>query len=297
MGQFKDLSGQQFGEMTVLEKDIKLSAEKSRIYWKCQCSCGRIKSIRADGLKKIKTCGECSKDLTNQQFGRLIAIQKGKKDKAGHQYWICQCDCGNIVEVNSDNLRRGLTQSCGCLHSKITSSLNFEDLTHQTFGMLTVLHRSSKIGDKRVKWICQCECGNLVEVQANNLKSGHTKSCGCVNSLGEKIIGDILRENNIIFQKEFVFTDLPTRRFDFGIINNNNELLYLIEFDGKQHFRFNHTWHQTQEEFELAQKRDQEKNEYCITNSIPLIRIPYYDINKITVSELIPQTSNYLINK
>lgn len=293
MGQFKDLSGQQFGEMTVLEKDIKLSTEKSRIYWKCQCSCGRIKSIRADGLKKIKTCGECSKDLTNQQFGRLIAIQKGKKDKAGHQYWICQCNCGNIVEVNSDNLRRGLTQSCGCLHSEVTSSLHFEDLTHQTFGMLTVLHRSSKIGDKRVKWICQCECGNLVDVQANNLKSGHTTSCGCVNSLGEKIIGDILRENNIIFQKEFIFTDLPNRRFDFGIIDNNNQLLYLIEFDGKQHFQeCGGSWDEN-DNLEQRQARDKIKNNYAISNNIDLVRIPYWKRDTITIEMLLED--EYLI--
>lgn len=35
MGQFIDLKGKQFGEMIVLEKDIKLSKEKKRIYWKC----------------------------------------------------------------------------------------------------------------------------------------------------------------------------------------------------------------------------------------------------------------------
>ena len=137
MSKFIDLKGQQFGEITVLEKDIELSKEKKRIYWKCQCSCGRIKSIRGDGLKNIKTCGECKKDLQGQRFGRLVALTKGKKDKSSHQYWICKCDCGNIVEVNGDNLRRGLTQSCGCLHSEIIHNLKFEDISGQQFGKLT----------------------------------------------------------------------------------------------------------------------------------------------------------------
>lgn len=296
MGQFIDLSGQKFKEITVIEKDIQLSKEKRRVYWKCQCSCGRIKSIRADNLKKIQTCGECTNDLTNQRFGRLIALKKGKKDKAQHQYWICQCDCGNTVEINSDNLRRGLTESCGCLHSEITSSLFFEDLTGQTFGKLTVLQKDNKIG-KRIKWLCKCECGNLTVVQANNLKSGHTHSCGCVNSLGEKIIGQILQENNILFHKEFIFKDLPNRRFDFAILNTNKEIQYLIEFDGKQHFQFINTWHQTEQEFVNAQQRDLEKNKYCLQNNIPLIRIPYYDIDKINIQELIPETSKYLIEE
>lgn len=296
MGQFIDLSGQKFKEITVIEKDIELSKEKKRVYWKCQCSCGRIKSIRADNLKKIQTCGECANDLTNQRFGRLIVLKKGKKDKAQHQYWICQCDCGNTAEINSDNLRRGLTQSCGCLHSEIISSLFIEDLTGQTFGKLTVLQKDNNIGE-RVKWLCKCECGNLIAVQANNLKSGHTHSCGCINSLGEQIIGKILQENNILFHKEFIFKDLPNRRFDFAILNTNAAIQYLIEFDGKQHFQFINTWHQTEQEFINAQQRDLEKNKYCLQNNIPLIRIPYYDIDKINIQELIPTTSKYLIKE
>jgi hypothetical protein len=35
MSSFKDLSGQIFGSMTVLEKDIELSNQKGRVYWKC----------------------------------------------------------------------------------------------------------------------------------------------------------------------------------------------------------------------------------------------------------------------
>lgn len=65
MGKFIDLTGKKYGEITVLEKDIELSTLKKRIYWKCQCSCGRIKSIRGDNLKQIQTCGECIKDLSN----------------------------------------------------------------------------------------------------------------------------------------------------------------------------------------------------------------------------------------
>ena len=54
MGTFINLAGTKINEITILEKDEKLSKEKGRIYWKCQCSCGRIKSIRGDGLKKNK---------------------------------------------------------------------------------------------------------------------------------------------------------------------------------------------------------------------------------------------------
>ena len=34
-------------------------------------------------------------DLTNQRFGRLIAIKEGPRNNAGRTTWICKCDCGN----------------------------------------------------------------------------------------------------------------------------------------------------------------------------------------------------------
>lgn len=278
MGKFIDLTGQKFGEMTILEKDTELTQQKGRIYWKCQCSCGRIKSVRSDGLKKIKTCGECKKDLSGQRFGRLVALNKGKKDKASHQYWICKCDCGNIVEVNSDNLRRGLTQSCGCLHSEIIHNTVFKNITGQKIGKLTVI--GYKIENAKTYCYCQCECGNKTWIAKNNLMNGHTQSCGCISgSIGELNIQKILLENNIEFYKEFIFDDLPKRRFDFYLPQQNR----LIEFDGRQHFEFTENWHKSENEFELSQQRDQEKNNYALSNNISLVRIPYWERDKITI--------------
>ena len=283
MGKFIDLTGKKYGEITVLEKDIELSTLKKRIYWKCQCSCGRIKSIRGDALKQIQTCGECIKDLSNQRFGRLIAIRKGKKDKAQHQFWICKCDCGKIVEINSDNLRRGTTQSCGCLHSEITHNIKFRDITNEKFGKLTAI---DYIMDKnnKVYWYCLCDCGNYCIVAGSNLKNGHTQSCGCIHSsIGEINIVKLLEENGIEYVKEYTFTDLPNRRFDFYLPKYNR----LIEFDGKQHFKYIHTWHKSEEAFILAQQRDIEKNNYALEHNISLVRIPYTERNNITLEMIL----------
>ena len=52
------------------------------------------------------------------------------------------------------------------------------DLTGKQFGWLTVLHRSDKKSSV-VYWTCRCACGKVVDVAGNNLKRGHTVSCGC----------------------------------------------------------------------------------------------------------------------
>ena len=55
------------------------------------------------------------KDLTGQRFGRLTALHLGENDpKTGKVRWVCQCDCGNVVQVKSNALVTGNTTSCGC---------------------------------------------------------------------------------------------------------------------------------------------------------------------------------------
>jgi len=56
----------------------------------------------------------------------------------------------------------------------------FVDLTGQKFGRLTVLERVKNDNYGHVRWLCQCECNKRTLVKGYNLKSGHTKSCGCL---------------------------------------------------------------------------------------------------------------------
>lgn len=53
------------------------------------------------------------------------------------------------------------------------------DLTGQKFGRLTVIGRAEST-NYNSKWLCVCECGNNATVFGMSLKSGKTKSCGCL---------------------------------------------------------------------------------------------------------------------
>lgn len=120
-----NLVGQQFGRLTVIAYDQELSDLKQKSHWKCQCICGSVKSIEASGLKSGRTqsCGCYNKertreslleDLTTQTFGNLQPIAY-----MGKHIWQCQCECGNVIQVHTQSLKRHLTQSCGCIKRSI----------------------------------------------------------------------------------------------------------------------------------------------------------------------------------
>lgn len=56
-------------------------------------------------------------DLAGQRFGRLVVLHRApnKDNKHKRAVWRCLCDCGTERSVTSNNLRGGITSSCGCL--------------------------------------------------------------------------------------------------------------------------------------------------------------------------------------
>lgn len=58
-------------------------------------------------------------DLTNQRFGRLVAMKPTKERKDGRIVWHCVCDCGNEHFVTSAVLLNGFSHSCGCLQKEL----------------------------------------------------------------------------------------------------------------------------------------------------------------------------------
>ena len=234
-------------------------------------------------------------DLTNQKFGRLTVLERDKNRKTtGGSYWICQCECGTIKSVKSISLRNGDISSCGCYRQeqlrKAKCQKSEEEMLNKRFGKLVVKQRSERKGNGgELYWICQCDCGKTIEVRGHELRrkdENRTVSCGCYHrSIGATNIMDCLIFNGIEFIDEYVFPDLPKSRFDFAIIENG-KIIRLIEFDGEQHYKDVEQWGG----LELQQKRDKAKNEYALSHNIPLVRIPYWERDKITLDIILGST-------
>lgn len=58
--------------------------------------------------------------------------------------------------------------------------LEREDITGQKFNMLTALNFSHKDKKRKTYWDFECECGNIKTLRTDQVKSGNTKSCGCL---------------------------------------------------------------------------------------------------------------------
>ncbi len=122
-------------------------------------------------------------DLCGKRFGRLFVFhQSGERSPEGGIQWLCLCDCGTLKVVPTGSLKFGGTKSCGCLRKKWTlkkwGSLKI-NLTGHRFGRLKVISEASG-RDPGILWRCVCDCGNQKTVRSSNLRSGNTKSCGCL---------------------------------------------------------------------------------------------------------------------
>ena len=237
-------------------------------------------------------------DLTGKKFGKLTAIERDYSVNKNNAYWKCQCECGNYTSVSSNNLRKvkNGVKSCGCLRKEI-GNRSIKDLSGQRFDKLLVLSITDKRVGERVVWHCKCDCGTEIDVSSDALLKGHTHSCGCIKSIGEKNIATVLSENNIVFEKEKKFPDLIFNsylRYDFYIPDYNR----LVEFDGIQHFedKANGSWKQSSC-FEEVQKRDMIKNQYALSHGIDLVRIPYWERDNITLEMILGDKYIYMLEE
>lgn len=237
-------------------------------------------------------------DLTGQKFNRLTAIAPTNLRQGSQIVWEWLCDCGKTHYAGGTSVKTGNTKSCGCLNiQRIVERNQAAALPLQAkYGMLTPIEnlglRKRPTGNRRTIYKCKCDCGNIVEVLENSLKSGTTTSCGCLVSKGESKIRACLEEANYNFSTQKSFTDLLSPKqgylkYDFCIYNDDGTINFLIEFDGRQHRigpEGNWTGSYTLEELQLY---DQIKNEYAIKNGYPLYRIPSNSIGEITLINII----------
>ena len=231
------------------------------------------------------------------RFGDWEVIERdyNPTSKQHSTFWFCKCNlCGNIYSVSRDSLVNKKSECCNkCKGEKIRQKAEERGLTTwqkgDRFGMLENIKSAGTRGNHSyVK--CKCDCGNIVNIRVEHLKSNHhgrTISCGCASkSSGEIKITQILEKANIDFQSQYRIKAFSlSSPFDFAIFKDE-KLLGLIEYDGEQHFE-SIDFFGGEEKLKLQRERDERKNKWCKENNIRLIRIPYTEYDNLTLEYLL----------
>ena len=133
------------------------------------------------GIKKEKEMRVNKLNLTGKKFDRLIVLRQVKIFHSGtfRLFCFCLCRCGNKKFILQHSLVAGDTRSCGCLHIEEAQSRRVNIKGKKIFRLKVIEYsHSDKTG--RVFWKCKCLCGRIVNIASSNLRSGSTKSCGCL---------------------------------------------------------------------------------------------------------------------
>lgn len=294
-----DISGKRFERLTVLIPVISNKQNK----WLCRCDCGNDVVVAYSALtsNSTKSCGclhketvvnyfkECRSNYIGKQFGRLTVVEFVSAEKSDAIYKF-KCTCGNVIETTLHSVKDGNTKSCGCLKRDRFDTYK-TDIIGKKFGHLTVQSYDGINVYGTSDFQCLCDCGETVVVSRNSLITGHTQSCGCIRSIGENNIKEILNKTNLKFKPQYVFTDLISDAggwlpYDFAILNDDGKVERLIEFDGLQHVK-PYDYFGGKEKFLKVQNNDTLKNQYAISRNIPLVRIPYSKRDTMVLDDLL----------
>ena len=243
-------------------------------------------------------------DLVGQTFNRLTVIKLSDKKKGTTYLWECECSCGNkdIVYATTYQLTHNKKKSCGCLHTEQRSALGKSKKKHcvgDVIGHYKLLADTGKRIGGKVVWLCECLlCGRDKEIASYNMRYNGKDMplCDCeeTHSRGENKIIQIFNDNNIYYQREYSFEDLKSNgkklRFDFRLEDGT-----LIEYDGIQHYQMKNTGFG--EDTNEIVRRDALKNKYCLANHLTLIRIPYTHFEDLSLQDLLPDTSTFIVKE
>lgn len=117
-------------------------------------------------------------EMLGRTFGRLVVLEEAKPVKSRRR-WLCRCSCGRETIVWESHLKNGHTKSCGCFRKEKPKEKCL-NLQGERYGRLTVLEPMIEKNGTVNYWKCQCDCGKQCFCHKESLRSGTTRSCGCL---------------------------------------------------------------------------------------------------------------------
>lgn len=231
------------------------------------------------GLNVVK-----NSDLFDMRIGKLkvVSYSQAAVQKGYYGSYICECDCGNVVELPRSLLLSGKARSCGC---------KFHDLTGKDFGWWHVDGPASCTvttnGQRVFRYYCTCVCGSKHVVFASSLRSGASQSCGCrTEPIGESHVRAYLNSLGLLPLIDDVGDGYIQHKTYPGLIGCGGSLLsydfyvrkngceWLIEYQGQQHY-WAVDYFGGADKFEVQVEHDARKRTYAEAIGLRLVEISY----------------------
>lgn len=196
---------------------------------------------------------------------------------------ICP-DHGEFWQTPNNHLNGADCPSCGVIKQNECKKLTTEkfitkaNITHNKIYDYSLV--DYKDSYSKVKIICK-DHGIFEQKPYVHLLNHGCPSC--LMSNGAKDIKQYLDFNKVVYKLEHRFKECRNKKplpYDFYLPDHN----ICIEFDGEQHFnpgRWNKDPMKNLQKFVEGGINDLIKDTYCISNKIKLVRIPYWDFDKI----------------
>lgn len=255
-------------------------------------------------FKKGVRCKKCNHDRLRLSYND---VKKYFEDKGcellsdsydtvdSHLDYICSC--GNKDSITFYRFRMGRRcRECSIKKANHAGiKRRYTDLKvlveNENYKLLTPENEYKNV-NTNVKFMC--DKGHEYEGTLKNFRQ-HGRRCPvCRFSKGETFIMNWLNKLYVPSVPQYKRQGLigvggKLLKFDFAIIKNKLPV-YIIEYDGEFHFK---KWHEN-DTYETTVIHDKLKNDYCLSNNIPLYRIPFWEFENLDY--ILHQIRNYYLS-
>jgi len=250
------------------------------------CSMKHMKEIRGFSYKQVKDI------IENSPYSNGCKLISKKYDK-NNAILDIQCICGEMFHTTLANFQKNGKNQCNtCGEILRRKNLEYRAYAYEYVKEYIESNTDCKLLSNKyinidTKLSLRCECGKEYEVSFYCFKNNYQRKCSVCSgkSLGEIRIRTYLENQDINYKSQHRIDDcrhINTLPFDFVILENNSDILYLIEYQGLQHYEAIEYWG-GEENLLYVQNNDRIKREYCKVNNIELIVIPYWDFENIEI--------------
>jgi hypothetical protein len=288
--------------LTLLSKESEYINNMTKLSFICPNHPETIQYVAYSSLQVMKYCctlcsleGRASTRRLEYDYVKL-EFEKRNYTLLDHEYinadtkmrYICALHPDHIQSVAYYSLKSGNGGCKYCGAEKIGEIFRKDiEEVRQKFidNNMTPLFSEYKNRVQKLPYRCNDHPDVIQYTTYDTLHSGRGGCYLCNRiSFGERKIRSILNDNNVKHKFQEIIQDcinIRPLRFDFWIPDKN----IAIEYDGEQHFRpvkfGSMSYEKAVDNLKYTRHNDQIKNNYCLKNNIKLIRIPYWDSDKI----------------